>query len=183
MDNHRKVRSWVFCVDDNRTHHGHMICARPRQRWFSQPRQRHQVQGIGQAHPPTRPPRCRTQFCTQVFRTFNAAPNAIAIRHLTCEAWDVKRQISANVERARERVIVDEREKLGGRCVTTVDCGSNQKRKRECEQVEVAKRPRRHHPDLTTTQGAKLLQLFFVSTLPSPSLTKTLFPPSLPYLL
>jgi sugar phosphate isomerase/epimerase len=56
---------------------------------------------------------------------------------LTREAWDVKRQISANVE--RERVIIDELEKLGSRWVpegTTVDSGSSRKRKREDERVE-----------------------------------------------
>jgi hypothetical protein len=58
---------------------------------------------------------------------------------LTREAWDVKRQIFVNMERARERVIIGELEKLEGRWVlegTTVDCGSNKKRKREGKQVE-----------------------------------------------
>ena len=71
-------------------------------------------------------------FCTLATRTFSVTPNAIAMRHLMRETWDVKRQISANVERAREKVIVDELEKLRGQWVTMVDCGSNKKRKRVC---------------------------------------------------
>ena len=49
----------------------------------------------------------------------------------------MKRQISANVE--RERVIIEELERLGSRWVpegTTVDSGLNRKRKRENERME-----------------------------------------------
>jgi len=35
---------------------------------------------------------------------------------------------------------------------TAVDRGSNKKQKTEGERVEVARRPRWHHPGLTTTQ-------------------------------
>ena len=112
------------------------------------------VQRNGQVHPPTRPRNANPSSTPRPSGPSAPAPNAtdaIAIQRLTREAWGVKRQISANME--RERVIIDELEKLGSRWVpegTMVDSGSNKKRKREGDRVEggddVCDGDELHHP-------------------------------------
>lgn len=98
------------------------------------------LQRHGQVHPPTRPRGAKPSSTPRASGPLAPASNAtdaIAIQRLTREAWGVKRQISANME--RERVIIDELEILGSRWVpegTMVDSGPNKKRKREDDRVE-----------------------------------------------
>jgi len=101
---------------------------------------RDSIHGNGQAHLPTRPRdvgASSTSRPSAPSAASSSSTKALAIQRLTREAWDVKRQISANVE--RERVIIEELGGLGSRWmpdVTTVDSGSNKKRKRESEWLE-----------------------------------------------